>query len=88
MAGWGQEKERLERQKVEGREVKGPARKAKAAASWVDMGPGCCGGWEAGEGYPPSAIFSEQLADAVACKYRCEVRNAQPPSRSAGLAVS
>ena len=78
MAGWGQEKERLERQKVEGREVKGPARKAKAAASWVDMGPGCCGGWEAGEGYPPSAIFSEQLADAVACKYRCEVRN--PPS--------
>ena len=34
----------MERQKVEGREVKGPARKAKTAASWVDMGPGCCGG--------------------------------------------
>jgi len=79
----------LERQKVEGREVKGPARKAKAAASWVDLGPGCCGGWEAGEGYPPSAIFSEQLADAVACKYRCEVLcTLQAPSRNAAVAVS
>ncbi len=48
-----QEKQRLAKQAVEGREVKGgKPRKAKQSANWTDMGPGCCGDWDKEKGYP------------------------------------
>jgi hypothetical protein len=47
------EKQRLAKQAVEGREVKGgKPRKAKQVANWTDMGTGCCGDWDDTKGYP------------------------------------
>ena len=48
-----QEKQRLAKQAVEGREVKGgKPRKVKQVANWTDMGAGCCGDWDDKKGYP------------------------------------
>ena len=60
-----EEKQRLAKQAVEGREVKGgKPSKPKQAANWTDMGAGCCGDWDDKKGYPCVERVRERLRES------------------------